>query len=148
MLKATPTIDSAKYRTLIAKSKTDAASFIGILQKELGASEGRAPTTEEGKALLADLRLSLAALRGDLLTLNDIKRSANRSVIRQVRVQLRISLAATLAVLAVSLAVRVFLFRASRRSPRPACEEDRDPRGDLTPPRGPAENTGKAPEER
>jgi hypothetical protein len=129
VLKATPTIDSAKYRTLIAKSKTDASSFIGILRKELGASVGRAPTSEEGKALLADLRLSLASLRSDLLTLNDIKRSANRSVIRQVRVQLRISLAVTLAILAVSLAIRVILFRASRTSRRPACEEDRDPHG-------------------
>ena len=120
VLKATPTIDSAKYRTLIAKSKTDAADFIGILQKALDASGGKAPTAVEGKALLADLSLSLGALRNDLLTLNDIKRSANRSGIRGVRIQLRISLAITLSILAVSILVRVFIFRASRRSARDA----------------------------
>ncbi|MGA2545274.1 MAG: MCP four helix bundle domain-containing protein [Rectinemataceae bacterium] len=130
VLKATPTIDSAKYRTLIAKSKAHVSAFIAALQKGLGDPGEKAPTAEAGKALLADLRPSLAALRNDLLTLNEIKRSANRNFIREVRLQLRISLAITIAILTVSLAVRIFLFRASRRAARTACSEDSStPRG-------------------
>lgn len=120
VLKATPTIDSARYRTLIGKSKADVAAFIRLIQRGIEGSESTAPTAEKAKSLLADLEPSLSALRKDLLTLNEIKRSANRRVIADVRLQLRISLALTILILAVSLAVRIVLFRASRRSSRSA----------------------------
>ena len=117
VLKATPTIDSAKYRTLISKSKRDLTSLILAFQNGLGTSP-EIPTAEQGRAVLADIRPSLAGLRNDLLTLNDIKRSANRNGIRAVQIQLRISLALTVAILAISLAVRFLIYRASRRAAR------------------------------
>jgi hypothetical protein len=124
VLKATPTIDSAKYRTLVAKSKTDAASLMAAVLKGLERAGEGAPSQEEGRAILAGMKPSLAALKNDLTILNDIKRSSNRSGIKAVQVQLRISLAITIAILVVSLAFRIAVFRASRVAAKRALAND------------------------
>jgi hypothetical protein len=118
VLKVTPTIDSAKYRTLIAKSKGDASAFIDVIQKNLEPMNENGPTAEQGRSLLADIKPRAAALKNDLLTLNDIKRRANLRGFRAVRIQLRVSLVTTIVILVVSLAVRIFLYRASRKAAR------------------------------
>ena len=124
VLKATPTIDSAKYRTLIAKSKADAAALMAAVQKGLEGAGRGAPSQEEGRAILAGMKPSLAALENDLTILNSIKRSSNRSGIKAVQVQLRISLAITIAILVVSLAFRIAVFRASRVAARRALADE------------------------
>jgi hypothetical protein len=123
VLKATPTIDSAKYRTLIAKSKADAAALIAGIQEALDEKGSGAPSVDEGKSFLAGLRPSLTALKNDLITLNDIKRRSNRNGIKAVQIQLRISLAITIAILVVSLGFRIVVFRASRLAAARARDE-------------------------
>jgi hypothetical protein len=113
VLKALPSLDSGKYRTLTARSKADANAFVDALQKGLGASE--APDQEAARALLASIEAPAKALKSDLLKLNDVKRRAGVNAFRAVRLQLRLSLYATIGILAVSIGVRIFLWRGQKK---------------------------------
>lgn len=115
VLKVTQTFNPARYRTLIAKSKRDLTALVDAIRGRLGDDP---PTETQGRELLADLQPLAASLRADIVTINDVKRSANQNGLRAVRIQLRISLAITIVILLITVAVRFFLYRAARRSLR------------------------------
>jgi hypothetical protein len=118
IFKVAPTFDSGKYRTLIARSKADATAFTDLIQKLLGPNTAGTPGGDEARGLLAEIESGSAALKSDLVKLNDIKRRSSLTWFRAVRVQLRVSLIATVAIFAVSICVRVFLYRGQRRVAR------------------------------
>lgn len=120
VLKATPTLNSARYRTLIAKSKRDMNAFVDALQRRMESGSSDAPGASAGRAFLSEIEPRATALRVDLQRLNDIKRGSNRDSVRALRIQLRLSLAISIAILLVSIAVRVFMYRASRNSVKSA----------------------------
>ena len=115
VFKVAPTFDSGKYKTLIAKSKADTIAFIEDLQRGLGPAGSSGLDGAQARALVSDIGPRGAALRSDLVKINDIKRRSNLAWFHAVRVQLRISLYATITILAVSLGVRVFLWRGKKR---------------------------------
>ena len=115
VLKVTRTLNARRYRTLIARSKQDMTALSLAVHARFAADLS---TLDEGRQLLADLETVVAPLRGDIATINDLKRSANNTRLLAVRIQLRITLVTTIAILLLSVAVRVFLYRSSRRSLR------------------------------
>lgn len=116
VFKVVPTFDSGKYRTLIARSKADVVALADSIQRSLGPAGSAAPDEAEARTLLAAIKPASAALKTDLVKINDVKRRSNLAWFRAVRVQLRVSLYFTIAILAVSVAVRVFLWRGKKRA--------------------------------
>jgi hypothetical protein len=115
VFKVTPTFDSSMYRTIIANTKADTAALTDIIQKAIGSDASRVATDGEARRLLAGIESASAALKGDLVKLNDIKRRSSLAWFGAIRVQLRISLIATIVIFAASIAVRVFLYRGQKR---------------------------------
>lgn len=109
--KVTLTLKASRYRTLIANSKRDMAALADAVHSRLAIE---LLTQEQGRELLDDLKAIAEPLRNDIITMNDIKRSANRSGLRAVQIQLRLSLAATIGLLLFSIAIRYFLYRSSK----------------------------------
>jgi hypothetical protein len=113
--KVTLTLNAGKYPTLIAKSKRDVNALVDTIHSSVGVDPS---TLNQDRSLLADVQTAIAPLRDDIITINDIKRNANRNWLHAIRIQLRISLGTTIVILLISLTVRVFLYRLSRLSLR------------------------------
>jgi hypothetical protein len=114
VLRVTHTLNATKYKSLIARSKQDVTTLVDSIRNRLDDSL----TIEQGRRFLNDLPAIAMPLRNDIITINDIKRNANSSGLRAVRIQLRISLVITIVLLLISVAVRIFLYRSSRRTLR------------------------------
>lgn len=118
--RATPTLDSSMYRTLIAKIKSGTAALTDLVQQRIGADAASARAVDSGGAreLLAGIAASSAPLKGDLVKLNDVKRRSGMAWFRAIRVQLKLSLFLTGAIFVVSIGVRIFLYRGQKRVER------------------------------
>jgi len=118
VFKVTPTFDSSMYRTIIANTKADTTALTDLIQKTIGSDASGVAAEGEARSFLAGVESASAALKGDLVKLNDIKRRSSLAWFGAIRVQLRISLIATIVIFGASIAVRVFLYRGQRRGAR------------------------------
>jgi len=115
VLKTTSTLNGARYRTLIARTKKDTATLVESMRSQVAIGFS---TSEQARNVLATFQAVAAPVRTDISTINDLKRTANSRGLRIVQIQLRISLATAVVILLVSVAVRVFLYRTSQQSLR------------------------------
>jgi hypothetical protein len=113
--RATSTLDAIRYRTLIARTRTEAFALVGLLRSEVDRDVW---TAEQGRGLFGRVQSAMEPLRDDIQTINDLKRKANSRGLRAVRIQLRVSLGTTIAILIVSVGVRLFIYRSQRRVSR------------------------------
>jgi hypothetical protein len=127
--RATPTLDSSMYRTLIAKIKSETTALTDLVQERIGvdASTPRAVDQTSARELLAGIESASSALKGDLVKLNDIKRRSSTAWFRAIRVQLKLSLFLTVAIFVVSICVRIFLFGGQKRAKARETKVERPP---------------------
>lgn len=129
--RATPTLDSGMYRTLIAKIKSETTTLTDLVQERIGVESSTPRSVDQASAreLLAGIESASSALKGDLVKLNDIKRRSSSAWFRAIRVQLKLSLFLTVAIFVVSIGVRIFLFRGQKRAEAQRTKVER-PSGD------------------
>lgn len=111
--RATSTLNASRYKTLIARTRQDAAAVVDLVTGEI---DRGISTLERGRILLGELQTAMGPLRSDIQTINDLKRGANSRGLRAVRIQLRVSLGTTIAVLLASVSVRLSIYRSQRRA--------------------------------
>ena len=109
--RATLTMSATRYRTLISNVTKDVSSVADTIRHRLA---GGTPTQEQARALLTELEPLASALRTDIATINDVKRTGNTSGLRAIRIQLQVSLATTVIILLLSITVRLLIYRSSR----------------------------------
>lgn len=124
LLKAIPTLEKGKYRTLTAKSKADAKLFVETIERGLGPDGSATPDVEGSRQLLAALASPSSALKNDLGKLNDVKKSSSFGSLKSVRTQLRVSLYINITILVISLGIRIFLWRGKKNGERGTSKND------------------------